>query len=47
MPLESCQSIEGLNVEEEEKEKKEESDKDYFVLERCQSKFVVLLVGLV
>jgi hypothetical protein len=40
--LECCQSVEGLKVEEEEEE-----GKDYPVLERYQSKFVVLPVGLV
>jgi hypothetical protein len=42
VPLECCQSIEGSKVEEEE-----EKDKDYPILERYPSKFVVLLVGLV
>ncbi len=43
MPLECCQNVEGLKVKEEEKEK----DKDYLVLERYQSKFIVLPMGLV
>jgi hypothetical protein len=43
VPLECCQNIKGLKVEKEEKEE----DKDYPILERYQSKFVVLLVGLV
>jgi hypothetical protein len=39
VPLECCQSTEGLKVE-------EEKDKDDPVLERYQGKFVMLVVGL-
>jgi hypothetical protein len=43
VPLECYYSLKGLKVIEEEKEE----DEDYLDLERYQSKFVVLPIGLV